>query len=142
MIAKINDMDAAEAVLEHKSFIPGNNHSIFYIQEYIDKPGRDIRAFAIDGTTVCAIYRNSDHWITNTSRGGKATNCPVSKEIKNLCVKISNAIGKGLLAVDLIETDTGLKVVEVNHKMEFRNSIDITGVNIPLLTLEYALGQS
>ena len=142
MIAKINDQDAAEAVLEHKSFIPGNNHSIFYIQEYIDKPGRDIRAFAIDGTTVCAIYRNSDHWITNTSRGGKATNCPVSKEIKNLCVKISNAIGKGLLAVDLIETDTGLKVVEVNHKMEFRNSIDITGVNIPLLTLEYALGQS
>lgn len=142
MIAKINDMDAAEAILEHKSFIPGNNHSIFYIQEYVEKPGRDIRAFAIEETTICAIYRNSDHWITNTSRGGKATNCQVTGEIRDLCSKVSNAIGKGLLAIDLIETNDGLKIVEVNHKMEFRNSIDITGVNIPRLTLEYALGQS
>tara|TARA_X000001036_G_scaffold116821_1_gene110122 strand:- start:2501 stop:3346 length:846 start_codon:yes stop_codon:yes gene_type:complete len=142
LIAKINDFESAEAILEHKSFIPSNNHSIFYIQEYVKKPGRDIRAFAIDGNTICAIYRNSEHWITNTSRGGKATNCPINNEIHDLCSQISKAIGQGLLAVDLIETSSGMKVVEVNHKMEFRNSIDITGVNIPQLMLEYALKET
>ena len=139
MIAKINDREAAEAIVEQKTFMPGN--SIYYIQEYINKPGRDIRVFCIDGESICAIYRNAEHWITNTARGGKATNCKINNEISSLCESTSKAIGDGLLAIDLIETDNGLKVNEVNHKMEFRNSIDVTGVDIPMLMLDYAIKQ-
>ena len=39
---------------------------VFYIQEYINKPGRDIRAFVIGDQCIGAIYRYSENWITNT----------------------------------------------------------------------------
>ena len=70
LLSKLNDREAAEAVLEHKEVLGTYHHSIFYIQEYIDKPMRDIRAFVIGDETICAIYRDSAHWITNTARGG------------------------------------------------------------------------
>jgi len=139
LISKINDRNAAEAVIEHKKTLGGYMHSIFYIQEYIDKPGRDIRAFYVGGKTICAIYRSSEHWITNTTRGGKASNCPVTKELDEICQKTAKVIGGGILALDLFETKTGLIVNEVNHTMEFRNSIDTTGVNIPGKVVDYLI---
>lgn len=139
MLAKINDRDAAEAILEHKSFMSAGHHSIYYIQEYVNKPGRDIRAFYIGGETICAIYRSSEHWITNTARGGETTNCPLTPEINDLCEQTAQAIGGGLLAIDIIETDRGLMINEVNHKMEFRNSIEVTGIDIPGRIIAYIL---
>jgi len=139
LVTKINDRTSAESIIEHKKVLGNYQHSIFYLQEYIDKPGRDIRAFVIDGYTICAIYRTSDHWITNTARGGKASNCPVTDELATICKVTSDAIGGGILAIDLFETETGLVVNEVNHTMEFRNSIDTTGVNIPEKVVDYIL---
>src|SRR5438270_1388810 len=112
-------------------------HSIFYVQEFISKPERDIRAFVIGDTTVAAIYRHSAHWITNTARGGTATNCPVSDELQNICVRAARAVGGGLLAIDVVESEAGMQVIEVNATMEFRKSIAPTGVNIPMLMVDY-----
>ena len=78
LLSKINDRDAAEAILEHKEVLGSFHHSTYYIQEYIEKPDRDIRAFVVGGETICAIYRYSKHWITNTARGGISDNCPVT----------------------------------------------------------------
>jgi [lysine-biosynthesis-protein LysW]--L-2-aminoadipate ligase len=141
LLAKVNDRLAAEALLEHKETLGSFHHGTVYVQEYVAKGGRDIRAFVVDGETICAIYRTSEHWITNTARGGRASNCPVTAEIAELCALASEAIGGGLLAVDLFEhPERGLLVNEVNATMEFRNSIDTTGVNIPGRIVEYALG--
>ncbi len=137
LLAKINDREAAEAVLEHKCQLGSYYHKIFYIQEYIQKPDRDIRAFVVDGNTIAAIYRESDHWITNTARGGKASNCHVTRELEALCRDTSEAVGGGVLAVDLLETTDGLSVTEVNYTIEFKNSIDPTGVNIPEKIIDY-----
>lgn len=137
LLAKINDREAAEAVLEHKCQLGSYYHKIFYIQEYIQKPDRDIRAFVVGGNTIAAIYRESDHWITNTARGGKASNCPLTEEIKTLCRNASEAVGGGVLAVDLLETTEGLSVTEVNYTIEFKNSIDPTGVDIPAKIIDY-----
>ena len=93
LISKVNDREAAEAILEHKEVLGSYHHSIFYIQEYIQKPGRDIRAFVVGDETICAIYRDSAHWITNTARGGKASNCPVTPELNDMCVRAANAVG-------------------------------------------------
>jgi [lysine-biosynthesis-protein LysW]--L-2-aminoadipate ligase len=115
-------------------------HSIYYIQEYIDKPARDIRSFVVGDETIGAIYRYSEHWITNTARGGRATNCPVTPEINRLSLAAAKAVGGGVLAVDLLETQDGRFLVnEVNHTMEFRNSIDTTGVNIPDKVVDYVI---
>jgi [lysine-biosynthesis-protein LysW]--L-2-aminoadipate ligase len=132
LLARINDRHAAEAILEHKKTLGGYTHGVFYIQEYVEKPGRDIRSFVVGDETVAAIYRRSPHWITNTARGGEATNCPVTPEIDRLSRAAAGAVGGGMVAVDLLEDSDGrLLVGEVNHTPEFRNSIETTGVDIP-----------
>ena len=103
LLAKINDRDAAEAVLEHKATLGSVQHSVFYIQEFIEKPGRDIRAIVIGDRVLTAMYRKSEHWITNTARGGEGELCPITPEIEELCLKATAAVGGGVLAVDLVE---------------------------------------
>ncbi|MGQ9828707.1 MAG: lysine biosynthesis protein LysX [Roseiflexus sp.] len=141
LIAKVNDREAAEALLEHKQILGSYHHSIFYIQEYIPKPhGRDIRAFVVGDECICAIYRTSEHWITNTARGGIASVCPVTPELADLCVSAAYAVGGGVVAIDVLETADGrLLVNEVNYTMEFRNSIAPTGVDIPARIIDYTL---
>jgi [lysine-biosynthesis-protein LysW]--L-2-aminoadipate ligase len=140
MVSKINDRDAAEAILEHRDVLGNYQHSIFYIQEYIDKPGRDIRAFVIGDECIAAIYRTSEHWITNTARGGIASNCPITPELADLSIRAAHAVGGGVVAIDLLETRDGRMLVnEVNYTMEFRNSIETTGVNIPARIIDYVL---
>ncbi len=141
LLAKVENREMAEALIEHKAMM-GVSHQVFYIQEYIDKPGRDIRAFVVGEDVICAIYRSSENWITNTARGGVATNCPVTDEIAELGQRAARAVGGGLLALDLFETDNGLTINEINHTMEFRNSISTTGVNIPQRMVEYVLAQA
>lgn len=140
MVSKINDRDAAEAILEHRDVLGSYQHSIFYIQQYIDKPGRDIRSFVVDDECIAAIYRSSPHWITNTARGGVATNCPLTPELVELSVRAAQAVGGGVVAIDLLEDREGrLLVNEVNYTMEFRNSIDTTGVDIPARIIDYVV---
>ena len=140
LLSRVSDRYAAEALLEHKQTLGGYQHSIFYIQEYVDKPGRDIRSFVVGDETIAAIYRYSQHWITNTAREGEATNCPVTSEIDHLSRAAARAMGEGIVAVDLLETPDGnLLVSEVNHTPEFRNSIKTTGVDIPGKMIDYVV---
>jgi [lysine-biosynthesis-protein LysW]--L-2-aminoadipate ligase len=139
LLSKVNDRDAAESILEHKATLGTYHHSIFYIQKYIEKNGRDIRSFVIGDKCIAAIYRSSDHWITNTASGGIAENCPLTDDLKTLSLKAAKAVGGEIVAVDLFETDNGLLVNEVNYTMEFRNSITTTGVDIPKWIVDYVL---
>jgi len=139
LLSKINDRDAAETVLEHKTVLGSYHHSIFYIQQYIEKKGRDIRSFVVGDDCIAAIYRSSDHWITNTARGATASKCEVSPEVAEISLAAAKAVGGGIVAVDLFESDDGLLVNEVNYTMEFRNSIDTTGVDIPQVVANYVI---
>jgi len=141
LLAKVDNRHAAESLIEHKATL-GVNHQVFYIQEYIQKPGRDIRAFVVGDEPIAAIYRTSEGWITNTARGGVATNCPLTPELTDICHRTAKAVGGGLLAIDVFESDNGLTINEVNHTMEFRNSITTTGVNIPALMVDYVIANA
>lgn len=146
LLSKINDRDAAEAVLEHKDTLGSFQHSVFYIQEYIKKPGRDIRAMVVGDETVCAIYRTSSHWITNTARGGQGEVCPITPELHEICQAAAKAVGGGVLAVDVLEdSNNGLLVNEVNHTMEFHTLAPVTGIDIAGVIIDHTLkmaGQS
>jgi [lysine-biosynthesis-protein LysW]--L-2-aminoadipate ligase len=139
LLARVNDRDAAEALLEHKATLGSYQHSIFYIQEYVPKPGRDIRTFVVGDRTVCAIYRTSAHWVTNTARGAAASCCPITPALDDLCRRAARAVGGGVLAIDLLESPRGLLVNEINATMEFRNSIEPTGADIPGAVADFAL---
>ncbi len=140
MVARINDRDAAEAVFEQRRFLGSAQQQVYYLQEYIVKPERDIRAFVIGDETPVAIYRESEHWITNTARGAKASECPVTPEMHALCQAAAAALGGGVLAIDLFEDpERGLLVNEVNHTMEYHSTVPLTGVDLPGLIIDYAL---
>lgn len=139
LLSKVNDRDAAEAILEHKTVLGSYHHSIFYIQKYVEKKGKDIRSFVIGDKCIAAIYRTSPHWITNTARGGVATKCVVTEELNDISVRAAKAVGGGIVAIDVFESAQGLMINEVNYTMEYKNSITTTGVNIPQKMVEYVL---
>jgi [lysine-biosynthesis-protein LysW]--L-2-aminoadipate ligase len=143
LLAKVNDREGAEAILEHRQTLGDFIQHIYYAQAYVEKvSGRDIRAFVVGDRTICAIYRTSSHWITNTARGGAASACSVTPELDDLCRRAAAAVGGGILAIDLFEVDGGFVVNEVNHTMEFRNSIEPTGVDIPQQVVAYVLREA
>ena len=141
LVARAESPAALEALIEYKEVLGGPEHKVHYLQEYVEKPGRDIRAFVVGDEVICAIYRSSEHWITNTARGGRASDCPLTDELVERCLGAARAVGGGILAIDLVESSRGLLVVEVNHTMEFRNSITTTGVDIPGRIAGYAARQ-
>ena len=130
LLAKINDRESAEAILEHKAML-GPMHNIFYIQEFVDKGSFDVRAFIVNGEPLCAIARSSEHWITNTARGGSASVLPLDDEISGILRAVHGAIGGEFLAADLFKSGGRWVVNEVNDGGEFRNSIAPTGKDIP-----------
>ncbi|MBX3389249.1 MAG: lysine biosynthesis protein LysX [Phycisphaeraceae bacterium] len=144
LLARVNDRDAAEAIVEHKSTLGSVQHGVFYIQEHVDKPGRDLRVFVVGTSPIAAIERRSEHWITNTARGGQAAGFAILPAIDDLCRRTARAMAGNagaLLAIDLLESSDGRVLVsEVNHTMEFRNSIATTGVDIPGRMIDYVLG--
>ncbi len=139
LLARVHDRETAEAVLEHKATLGSYHHSIFYVQEHIEKPGRDLRSFVVGDEVICAIARHSEHWITNTAKGSHVSGVPVTDELRELSLAASAACGGGILAVDLFETPAGLIVNEVNYTMEFKNSCQPTGVDIPARVVDYVL---
>lgn len=139
LVARLDTPAAAEAVFEDRAVLGSWQHSIFYVQEYVEKRGRDARVFVVGDEAVAGIWRTSEHWITNTARGAVASRCDVSGEIGRVAVDAARAVGGGILAVDLVETPGGFAVLEVNHSGEFRNSITTTGVDLPGVMVDHVL---
>jgi [lysine-biosynthesis-protein LysW]--L-2-aminoadipate ligase len=137
LLAKINDREAAEAVLEHKEILGSYHHSIFYIQEYVPKRGGDIRAFVVGDRVIGASYRASNHWITNVARGASTSPAPVTAAMEEIALNAARAVGGEILGVDLVETDEGLKVIEINTGAEFKGLVEATGVDVPAAIVDY-----
>lgn len=137
LLAKVNDDDSLEGIIEQKQVLGSPIQKALYLQKYINKPGRDIRAVVINSQVICAIYRETSHWITNTARGAEAKNCPIDPKLTEICSKASNAVGGGILGIDIFETDKGYTVNEINHTMEYKNVQRVTGINVASEILEY-----
>lgn len=141
LVALLNDVDAAKSVIEDREEMFPLYH-VYYLQEKIKRPPRDIRAIVVGDRTVAAIYRISTtgDWRTNTARGGKSENLKITKELDDLCLKASRPFGRGVYGVDLMESDEqGLMVHEVNNTTEFKNVMAQSGVDIPGMIVEFLL---
>ena len=144
LMAKLESDSAAEAVLEHKEVLGHYQHKVFYIQEFVEKPGRDIRVLAVDGEPIAAMVRSSDHWLTNAAKGADTAEFELDDEARDLVQKASDAVGGGLLGVDLMETGededgnpTGYTVHEVNHNVEFKALDNIVETDVPAAVVDW-----
>lgn len=143
LVASVSDVDGAKSVIEDREEMPAMYH-VYYLQEKVRRPPRDIRAVVIGERTVAAIYRISTtgDWRTNTARGGKAENLPISKELDDICLRSTKPFGRGIYGVDLMESERdGLLVHEVNNTTEFKNVLAQSGVDIPGLIIDFLLEQ-
>jgi [lysine-biosynthesis-protein LysW]--L-2-aminoadipate ligase len=131
LMAKLDSRNAAEAILEHKETLGHYEHKVFYVQDFVPKPGRDIRVLATDGEPVAAMTRSGEHWLTNAAKGADTAHFEVDEEVEQLVAKASDAVGGGLLGVDLMETGDGYTVHEVNHTVEFKALNEVSDVDVP-----------
>ena len=141
LVALLNDEDAAKSVIEDREeMFP--LYQVYYMQEKVNRPPRDIRAVVIGDRTVAAIYRitTTNDWRTNTARGGRAENLPITKELDEMCLRAARPFGSGFFGVDLMESeDRGLLVHEVNNTTEFKNVMAQSKVDIPGMIVDYLL---
>ena len=144
MVSKLNDKDSAEGIIESReSMHPA--YQMYFLEEYVQRPPRDIRAIVIGDTVAGAIYRvsNDSNWKTNTHLGGSAEVCEVSNELEDICIKAKNTVQGEIVGVDLMESnDKGLVVHEINNTTEFRNVVKVTGIDIPTQMLNYLKNSS
>ena len=141
LIALLQDKEAAKAVFEDREHM-FPLYQIYYLEEFVSRPPRDIRAIVVGDNVVAAIYRYSekDEWKTNMALGGRAENCPITGELEDICIKSSQAVGGKIVGVDLMESSKdGLVVHEVNNTTEFKNTVRITGINIQDMIVDYSL---
>ena len=137
LMAKIDSRDAAEAILEHKETLGHYEHKVFYIQEFVEKPGRDIRVVATDGEPIAGMARSSEHWLTNAARGAETETIEITPEMADLVERASEAVGGGLLGVDLMETGDSYTVHEVNHTVEFKALNEVTETDVPAAVVDW-----
>jgi [lysine-biosynthesis-protein LysW]---L-2-aminoadipate ligase len=139
LMAKVSSPEEAEQILEHKTALPSPVHSIFYIQEFVAKPDRDLRVFVVGSEAVAGMYRHSTDWRTNAARGATTEPLPITPELRELALRAAEAVGGGVLAVDLMESPGGLVVHEVNPTPEFKALTAATGVDIAGRIVDYAV---
>ena len=160
LMAKIDSRNAAEAILEHKETLGHYEHKVFYVQEFVDKPGRDVRVLAVDGEPIAAMTRSSEHWLTNAAKGGETAPFELDDRATELVERASEAVGGGMLGVDLMEVgveadadtaETGVDadadpveadaddytVHEVNHTVEFKALDSATDADVPARVVDW-----
>ena len=144
MVSKLNDIDSAEGVIESRESMHPV-YQMYFLEEFVQRPPRDIRAIVIGDVVAGAIYRvsNDSNWKTNTHLGGSAEVCEVSNELEDICIKAKNTVQGEIVGVDLMESnDKGLVVHEINNTTEFRNVVKVTGIDIPTQILDYLKNSS
>ena len=140
-VMPVKDRDTAEAVIENRQVTDGPQDRIYYLQEMIDRPPRDIRVITVGDQAISAMYRKSSGGFkTNIALGADPELCEITKEIEDLCEKTSKAVGGGILGIDLMEDkEKGLVVHEVNNTVEFKGLVKVSKKNIPQEMIDYAI---
>ena len=144
-IYPLRDFETARMIIEMREEDDSPLSRIYYIQDMVDRPPRDIRCIVIGDQVFTAIYRYSSQseWRTNVALGGKVELAPITKEMENLALRAAEAVGGGILGVDMMEDkNRGLVVHEVNNTVEFRGAASVSKVDIPNQIIEYAVKQA
>ena len=143
-VMPLKDKDTLDAIFELRELTDGPHDRIFYLQELIKRPPRDIRVITVGDKAIAAMYRKSSGGFkTNIALGADPELCQITKEIEDVCAKASKAVGGGILGVDLMEDEkNGLVVHEVNNTVEFKGLVKVAKMNIPKEMVEFALNST
>ena len=140
-VMPLKDRDTADAIIEVRELNDGPLDRIYYLQEMVNRPPRDIRVIVVGDQVVAAMYRTSSgSFKTNIAVGGEPVACEITKELEDVCMKAAKAVGGGILGVDLMEDKKrGLVVHEVNNTVEFKGLAKVAKKNIPKEMIDFVI---
>ncbi len=140
----LKDREIADAIMEVRELSDGPLDRIYYLQEAIKRPPRDIRAIAVGDRVIAAMYRTSTGGFkTNIALGGEPMPCEITKELEDICIRSSRAVGGGILGIDVMEDEKrGFVVHEVNNTVEFKGLAKVAKRNIPKEMIEFAVNST
>jgi [lysine-biosynthesis-protein LysW]--L-2-aminoadipate ligase len=143
LVMPLKDPDMARAVMAVKNEMNGPLDQIYYLQEMIKRPPRDIRTIVVGDQIVTAVYRYAppDEWRTNVAIGGKTEACPITKELEETVINASKVVGGGVLGVDAMENGTEFSVHEINHTVEFKGAALVSRNDIGAAIIDHVLDQ-
>ena len=144
-VYQIKDQSMADMMLDSRQENDNSFSRIYYLQELIDRPSRDIRCIVIGDQIVASVFRYSseNEWRTNVAVGGRTEMAPLTSELKEIVLKASNAVGGGILGVDLMEDkERGYLVHEVNNTVEFRGASAVCKSDIAGAMTDYLVKMS
>lgn len=136
----VRNKEVGRMIVEMRQESSSPFSNIYYFQELVKRPPRDIRCIVLGEQVIAAIYRYSSHdeWRTNVSRGGKAEMIKITSELESIAIKAAKAVGTGILGIDMMEDEEhGLMVHEINNTVEFKGASSATGINIAGLIIDY-----
>jgi len=140
-VIPIKDKDTMDAVVEVREITDSPHDRIYYLQEVVKRPPRDIRIITIGDEPIAGMYRKSSGGFkTNIALGADPEICEITKEMEEMAIKASQAMGGGILGIDMMEDEEkGIVVHEVNNTVEFKGLAKVAKRNIPKEMIEFAL---
>ena len=140
-VIPLRDRETADAIIEVRELNDGPLDRIYYLQEMVSRPPRDIRAISVGDQLIAAMYRTSTGGFkTNIALGAEPIACEITKELEDICMKASKAVGGGILGIDVMEDEKrGFVVHEVNNTVEFKGMVKVAKRNIPKEMIDYAI---
>ena len=145
MVTVVRDRATLQSLMEFKEELanPQEQH-MYYLQEYIRRPPRDVRAIVAGDTLVACVHRVAPkgEWRTNVARGAVSESFKPDGELEEIILKAAGAVGGGILGVDAMEPDSGYLVHEVNNTVEFMGAQSAVGTDIPAQLVRYVADSS
>jgi [lysine-biosynthesis-protein LysW]--L-2-aminoadipate ligase len=144
MVTIVRDRETLQSVVELREELPNPMEHMYYIQEYIHRPQRDIRAVVAGNQIVACVYRYAPEgdWRTNVARGGRSEAFSPSKSLQEMILRAASCVGGGVLGVDAMETPDGYVVHEVNNTVEFKGAQSAVNWSIPKKIMQYVIGEA
>ncbi|MDG7009660.1 MAG: lysine biosynthesis protein LysX [Nitrososphaerota archaeon] len=141
MVTVVRDRATLQSLIEFKEELanPAEQH-MYYLQEYVRRPPRDIRAVVAGDSIVACVHRIAPRgeWRTNVARGAVSKSFKPDGELKEIILKAAEAVGGGILGVDAMEPESGYLVHEVNNTVEFKGAQSAVDADIPAQLVKYA----
>jgi ribosomal protein S6--L-glutamate ligase len=133
-----DNKNSAESILEAFNGLKAR----VIVQEFIkEAKGADIRVFIVDGVVVGAMKRQGKEgeFRSNLHRGGSANIIELTDEEENAALKAARAMGLGIAGVDMLQSDRGPLILEVNSSPGLEGIENATGKDIASKIIKYVV---
>jgi RimK family alpha-L-glutamate ligase len=134
-VTRVTDLEVARRIYNTLSYV----HNVLYTQEFIHHGKRDIRCLIVGDRMIAAMSRRARGWKTNVSMGAKPAAISPPSEVVEIALKSAKILGCRVAGVDLLESNEGYFVNEVNSQPGFRGLQSVSKVDIADEIIKYII---